>query len=55
MLCISDNCITTSDSNSLPVSHISISYSVKDEKLYNVLGHFQSDFEGEVSAENLGM
>nr|XP_019071232.1 uncharacterized protein LOC101260375 isoform X2 [Solanum lycopersicum] len=54
VLCISDNCITTSDSNSLPVSHISISYSVKDEKLYNVLGHFQSDFEGEVSAENLG-
>lgn len=25
-----------------------------DEKLYNVLGHFQKDFEGGVSAENLG-
>lgn len=30
------------------------SYSVKDEKLHNVLGHFQRDFEGGVSAENLG-
>ena len=26
----------------------------KDEKLENVLGHFQKDFEGGVSAENLG-
>ncbi|XP_015075800.1 uncharacterized protein LOC107019966 [Solanum pennellii] len=31
-----------------------VSLSYLDEKLYNVLGHFQSDFEGEVSAENLG-
>lgn len=28
--------------------------SVKDEKLQDVLGHFQKDFEGGVSAENLG-
>lgn len=27
---------------------------LKDEKLQNVLGHFQKDFEGGVSAENLG-
>ena len=27
---------------------------LKDEKLHNVLGHFQKDFEGGVSAENLG-
>nr|GFC20214.1 zinc finger, CW-type [Tanacetum cinerariifolium] len=25
-----------------------------DDKLQNVLGHFQKDFEGGVSAENLG-
>lgn len=29
-------------------------YLLKDEKLQNVLGHFQKDFEGGVSAENLG-
>lgn len=29
-------------------------FSLKDEKLENVLGHFQKDFEGGVSAENLG-
>lgn len=28
--------------------------SLKDEKLQNVLGHFQKDFEGGFSAENLG-
>lgn len=27
---------------------------LKDEKIQNVLGHFQKDFEGGVSAENLG-
>ena len=27
---------------------------VKDEKIQNVLGHFQKDFEGGVSAEHLG-
>lgn len=27
---------------------------LKDEKLQHVLGHFQKDFEGGVSAENLG-
>ena len=27
---------------------------LKDEKLQDVLGHFQKDFEGGVSAENLG-
>lgn len=27
---------------------------LKDEKLQHVLGHFQKDFEGVVSAENLG-
>lgn len=27
---------------------------LKEEKLQNVLGHFQKDFEGGVSAENLG-
>ena len=27
---------------------------LKDEKIKNVLGHFQQDFEGGVSAENLG-
>lgn len=27
---------------------------LKDEKLQSVLGHFQKDFEGGVSAENLG-
>ena len=27
---------------------------LKDEKIKNVLGHFQKDFEGGVSAENLG-
>lgn len=27
---------------------------LKGEKLQNVLGHFQKDFEGGVSAENLG-
>lgn len=27
---------------------------IKDEKLQNVLGHFQKEFEGGVSAENLG-
>jgi hypothetical protein len=26
----------------------------QDEKLQDVLGHFQKDFEGGVSAENLG-
>jgi hypothetical protein len=26
-----------------------------DEKLQHILGHFQKDFEGGVSAENLGM
>ncbi|XP_049344007.1 cysteine-tryptophan domain-containing zinc finger protein 7 [Solanum verrucosum] len=31
-----------------------VSLSYLDEKLYNVLGHFQRDFEGGVSAENLG-
>lgn len=31
-----------------------LSYLLKDEKLQNVLGHFQKDFEGGVSAENLG-
>lgn len=29
-------------------------YCLKDEKLQDVLGHFQKDFEGGVSAENLG-
>ncbi|XP_039071256.1 cysteine-tryptophan domain-containing zinc finger protein 7-like [Hibiscus syriacus] len=29
-------------------------YFLKDEKIKNVLGHFQKDFEGGVSAENLG-
>ncbi|XP_038991746.1 cysteine-tryptophan domain-containing zinc finger protein 7-like [Hibiscus syriacus] len=29
-------------------------FSYIDEKIKNVLGHFQKDFEGEVSAENLG-
>lgn len=28
--------------------------SYQDEKLKDVLGHFQKDFEGGVSAENLG-
>ena len=27
---------------------------LKDDKLQDVLGHFQKDFEGGVSAENLG-
>ncbi|MCD7466913.1 hypothetical protein HAX54_004005 [Datura stramonium] len=31
-----------------------VSLSYLDEKLHNVLGHFQRDFEGGVSAENLG-
>ncbi|KAJ8543314.1 hypothetical protein K7X08_005837 [Anisodus acutangulus] len=31
-----------------------VSLSYLDEKLHNVLGHFQKDFEGGVSAENLG-
>jgi hypothetical protein len=31
-----------------------LSYLLKDEKIQNVLGHFQKDFEGVVSAENLG-
>ncbi|PSR92628.1 MORC family CW-type zinc finger protein, partial [Actinidia chinensis var. chinensis] len=31
-----------------------IDLSYIDEKLHNVLGHFQKDFEGGVSAENLG-
>ncbi|PON96624.1 Spastin [Trema orientale] len=31
-----------------------IAYSYLDEKLQDVLGHFQKDFEGGVSAENLG-
>jgi hypothetical protein len=26
----------------------------QDEKLQHVLGHFQKEFEGEVSVENLG-
>lgn len=29
-------------------------YVVQDEKLQNILGHFQKEFEGGVSAENLG-
>jgi hypothetical protein len=29
-------------------------YMFQDEKLQDVLGHFQKDFEGGVSAENLG-
>lgn len=29
-------------------------YDVQDERLQNVLGHFQKDFEGGVLAENLG-
>lgn len=29
-------------------------YCLKDDKLQDVLGHFQKDFEGGVSAENLG-
>lgn len=33
----------------------SICLILKDEKLQDVLGHFQKDFEGGVSAENLGM
>ncbi|CAK7348260.1 unnamed protein product [Dovyalis caffra] len=32
----------------------SIPFFFKDEKLQDVLGHFQKDFEGGVSAENLG-
>jgi hypothetical protein len=32
----------------------SLSFLFKDEKLQDVLGHFQKDFEGGVSAENLG-
>jgi len=28
---------------------------LKDHKLQNILGHFQKDFEGDFSAENLGM
>ncbi|KAI8003728.1 hypothetical protein LOK49_LG08G00232 [Camellia lanceoleosa] len=31
-----------------------IALSCLDEKLHSVLGHFQKDFEGGVSAENLG-
>jgi hypothetical protein len=31
-----------------------VALSYIDEKLENVLGHFQKDFEGGVSAENLG-
>lgn len=31
-----------------------ISFLPKDEKIQDVLGHFQKDFEGGVSAENLG-
>ncbi|KAK8635093.1 hypothetical protein V6N13_022970 [Hibiscus sabdariffa] len=31
-----------------------IAFSYLDEKIKNVLGHFQKDFEGGVSAENLG-
>lgn len=27
---------------------------MKDERIQHVLGHFQKDFEGGVSAENLG-
>lgn len=29
-------------------------YFLKDEKIKNILGHFQKDFEGGVSSENLG-
>ena len=28
---------------------------LKDDKLQNILGHFKKDFEGDFSAENLGM
>lgn len=31
-----------------------IAFFSQDEKLQDVLGHFQKDFEGGVSAENLG-
>ncbi|ERN16955.1 uncharacterized protein LOC18445287 isoform X1 [Amborella trichopoda] len=31
-----------------------VAFSYIDEKLQDVLGHYQKDFEGEVSAENLG-
>lgn len=29
-------------------------HAVQDERLQNVLGHFQKDFEGGVLAENMG-
>ncbi|XP_058209244.1 cysteine-tryptophan domain-containing zinc finger protein 3-like isoform X1 [Rhododendron vialii] len=44
------SCYFEDDSNIDP--DIALSYI--DEKLQNVLGHFQKDFEGGVSAENLG-
>ncbi|XP_039025048.1 cysteine-tryptophan domain-containing zinc finger protein 7-like [Hibiscus syriacus] len=34
--------------------NLDTAFSYIDEKIKNVLGHFQKDFEGEVSAENLG-
>lgn len=30
-------------------------FMLKDDKLQNILGHFKKDFEGDFSAENLGM
>ncbi|XP_039071240.1 cysteine-tryptophan domain-containing zinc finger protein 7-like [Hibiscus syriacus] len=34
--------------------NLDTAFSYIDEKIKNVLGHFQKDFEGGVSAENLG-
>ncbi|KAK3041470.1 hypothetical protein RJ639_000447 [Escallonia herrerae] len=40
--------------STIGISHNLYCNSFKDEKLQHVLGHFQKDFEGGVSAENLG-
>ncbi|KAK4357280.1 hypothetical protein RND71_022890 [Anisodus tanguticus] len=47
-----DNNNNNNDDDSTIDPDVSLSY--LDEKLHNVLGHFQKDFEGGVSAENLG-
>ncbi|KAK1356951.1 CW-type domain-containing protein [Heracleum sosnowskyi] len=45
--CLNKNAVDSSFDPDVALSYI-------DEKLENVLGHFQKDFEGGVSAENLG-
>lgn len=32
----------------------SVLFILQEERLHDVLGHFEKDFEGEVTAENLG-